>query len=134
MENSISSRGTSQYKHPETEAARVFKEQPKAAGGEEENRNRPDAGGGGHKDKADGMALQAMSRKQIRDDLGLLRKLLLLLETEHGVQQSVAAAKATAPGLTALNTQDQLTLCGLGSRLLPSRSLSSGSWSQQGLG
>lgn len=56
LENSISSRGTSQYKHPETEAA--FKEQPKAAGGEEENRiGTPDAGGGGHKDKVDGKAL-----------------------------------------------------------------------------
>lgn len=58
MENSISSRGTSQYKHPETEAARVFKEQPKASGREEENKiGTPDAGGGGHKDKVNGMAL-----------------------------------------------------------------------------
>lgn len=58
MENRISSRGTSQYKHPETGAARVFKEQPKVAKGEEENRiGTRDAGGGGHKDKADGTAL-----------------------------------------------------------------------------
>lgn len=36
------------------------------------------------KTKLMGQHCEAMSRKQMRDDLGLLRKLLLLLETEHG--------------------------------------------------
>lgn len=56
LENSISSRGMSQCKDPKTEAAWVFKEQPEAAGGEEENGTQ-DTGGDGHKDKVDGMVL-----------------------------------------------------------------------------